>query len=257
MMEPNKKGKVRVQMIAMPSVYPVTIPSDYKFIRNDLWYLLFSTPAYYLFYLVLGVIYFRVIGTHRILGRKKLVPLRKSGFISVANHCHLFDTVLTGSALLPRKPWYASVQRNFEAPYYRNMFRILRGFPIPDGVMGLRKIMNPVSNAVRQGKIVHFFPEEELWHLYQDVDHFQRGAFYLAHLSECPVVPVVHMFRPKLFFGRVLSKSILDITTEIGDPVYPPVPLKPGQMPDSGSVQQMCDQVRQWLKVKLDDFHRR
>jgi 1-acyl-sn-glycerol-3-phosphate acyltransferase len=254
---PVKNSKVRQQQVPMESVYPIRITAGYTFIRTDAFYLFFSTIAYYLFYLVLGIGFFRILGSQRVVDRRKLRPLRRTGYITVANHCHLFDTVLTGMALLPRKPWYASVQRNFEAPYFRRMFRILRGFPIPEGVMGLRKIMKPVTEAVRRGTIVHMFPEEELWHLYQDIDHFQRGAFYLAHLAGCPVVPVVHLFRPRKFFGRELSANILVIRTVVGDPVYPRIPMAGESSPDPGSVQEMCDQVQQWMKKMLDQYHSR
>ena len=146
----------------MESVYPMKITSDYTFIKTNTSYLFFSHIAYTLFHLVLGIGFFKIIGTHKVSGKENLKPLKKQGFITVANHCHIFDTVLTGLAVLPRRPWYASVQRNFEAPYFRKMFRILRGFPIPDGALGLRRILKPVVTAVHKGTIVHFFPEEEL-----------------------------------------------------------------------------------------------
>jgi len=249
-----KKGKVREQQVPMESVYPITVSSSYRFVRYDFFYLFFSTISYYAFYFVLGICWFKFIGKQRTYGREKLKTLRKEGYITVANHCHIFDTVLTGMAMFPRRPWFASVQRNFEAPYFRKMFRILRGFPIPDGVLGLRKIMKPVTEAIQRGKIVHFFPEEELWHLYQEIDHFQRGSFFLAHMASCPVVPVVHMFRPGKFFGKELSKNILTITTVIGDPIYPRIPCSHGTIPDMDSVQEMCDIAQEWMRSNLNEF---
>jgi 1-acyl-sn-glycerol-3-phosphate acyltransferase len=248
--------KVREQQVPMESVYPMTITSDYTFIKTNFSYLFFSHIAYTLFYLVLGIVYFRIIGTHKIKGGKNLKPLRKKGFITVANHCHIFDTVLTGVSVWPRRPWYASVQRNFEAPYFRKMFRILRGFPIPNGVTGLRWIVKPVVDAVHSGTIVHLFPEEELWHLYQGIDYFQRGAFYLAHQAGCPVVPVVHMFTTRKFFGRELSKNVLNITTVIGEPIYPRKPKEEGKGIDMDSVQEMCDQAQEWMRKQVEGFHR-
>ncbi|NCB27772.1 MAG: hypothetical protein EOM62_20315, partial [Bacteroidia bacterium] len=92
-MEPKK---VREQQIPMESVYPITIPPDFSYIRTDGFYLFFSHIAYTLFYWFLGIGFFRILGSHTIKGRQHLRPLKKQGFISVANHCHLFDTVLTG-----------------------------------------------------------------------------------------------------------------------------------------------------------------
>lgn len=238
----------------MESVYPITIPPDYPYIKTNFSYLFFSHIAYTLIHITLGIGFFQLIGSHKVYGRKNLKAFKKKGFISVANHCHILDTVLTGVSVLPRRPWYASVQRNFEAPYYRKMFRILRGFPIPDGVFGLRKIVDPVVTAVKQGKIVHLFPEAELWHLYQQIDHFQRGAFYLAHHANCPVIPHVHLFRPRRFFGRKISDNILKITTIIGEPIYPRVPYKEGESVDLDSVQEMCDTAQAWMRKMVAEY---
>ena len=251
----KKPSKVREQQVPMESVYPIKVTADFPFIRNDFLYLFFSNIAYYAFYLLLGIGFFKILGSHKVYGRENIKPLKGKGFISVANHCHIFDTVLTGSAFLPRKPWYASVQRNFEAPYFRKMFRILRGFPIPDGVFGLKKIIKPVVEAVEQGKIVHLFPEAELWHLHQGIDYFQKGAFYLAHHTNCPVVPMVHLFRTRTFFGKPISKNILKVKTIIGDPIYPRMPRVENNSIDLDSVQEMSDLVQKWMKDKVAEYH--
>lgn len=251
-----KSDNVREQQVPMESVYPMKITSDYTFIKTNYSYLFFSHITYTIFHLVLGIGFFKIIGTHKVRGKKNLKGLKKKGFISVANHCHIFDTVLTGLAVLPRRPWYASVQRNFEAPYFRKMFRMLRGFPIPDGVFGLRRILKPVVDAVNKGKIVHFFPEEELWHLHTGIDHFQKGSFYLAHHANCPVIPIVHLFHTRKFFGKILSDNILNITSIVGEPIYPNIKVEEGGRVDLESVQEMSDTAQQWMREQAAKYYK-
>ena len=251
-----KKVKVRQQQVPMKVVYPMTIPPDYQFIRTDLLYKIYSSITYSFFAVFLGIGYFNILCRHRIYGKNHLKLLKRKGFITVANHCHIFDTVLTGLALKPRSAWYASVQRNFEAPYYRKMFRMLKGFPIPDGLLGIHQIIKPVVDAVHDGKIIHFFPEAELWHLYQGIDYFQRGAFYLAHHANCPVVPMVHLFKPRTFFGKQISKNFLTIKTVIGEPVYPLNPVeKHGNSVDLKSVQRMTLTIKEWMTQEMKKYH--
>lgn len=250
------KDQVREQLVPMESKYPIKITSDYTFIKTNKSYLFFSHIAYTLFHWVLGIGFFNILGKHQVLGKENLKPLRKKGFISVANHCHIFDTVITGVAVLPRRPWYASVQRNFEAPYYRKMFRSLRGFPIPDGPMGLRRLIQPVTKAIENGNIIHFFPEEELWHLHTGIDFFQKGAFYLAHHANCPIVPIVHLFKPRSFFGKKISDGILDITTIVGPAIYPENPMEEGKKHDMNSVQKMTDAAQKWMIDQSKEYYK-
>lgn len=248
------KDKPREQQIPMPSVYPIDIDSSYQFIRNDFLYLLQSHITYTLFYLVLGIGLFRIVFGQKVVGRKNLRSLKKQGFISVANHCHLFDTVMTGMALSPRRPWYASVQRNFEAPYLRKMFRMLRGFPIPQKRTGLKMILKPIVKAIKNKKIVHFFPEEELWHLCQQVDYFQKGAFYLAHHANCPVLPMVHLFTTRRFFGKAISPNWINVKTVIGEPIFPEKSYEKGKGVDKKSVERMAKKAQDWMQEVMDDY---
>lgn len=240
-------------MVPMPSVYPLVIGQDYEFIKKDAVYLFFSHIAYTLFYLVLGIGFFRIFCGQRIIGRKNLRPLKKRGFISIANHCHLFDTVMTAVAVSPRRPWFASVQRNFEAPYLRKMFRILRAFPIPQQAMGLKRILQPVVEAVQENKIVHFFPEEELWHLCRQIDHFQKGAFYIAHHANCPVLPVIHLITPRYILGKEVFPNWIKIKTIIGEPLYPDTVYEKGKRIDMQSVNKMADNAQAWMRKRMDE----
>lgn len=248
----RQKIKVRKQRVIVNSIRPIEIDENYKFIRDDFAFLILSKVVYFFCALILGGIFFKLICTHKILGKKKINVLKRIGFISVSNHCHYLDGVLTGSALGPRIIWYPSVQRNFETPYLRRFLRILKGFPIPRGPFGLMHIIKPCVQAINKGDIIHFYPESELWHLHQEIGNFQQGAFYMAHVTNCPIVPIVHLFKPKTFFGKKLSSEILTITSVIGDPIYPDNPCDLiNKYVDMESVKIMTNKAHDWMESEM------
>jgi 1-acyl-sn-glycerol-3-phosphate acyltransferase len=245
------KNKRRKQRTQVNSILPLSIGEDYVFIRRDFFFLFFS-KILFLITLVFGRVFFRVVGSHAILGRNKISGLNHLGFISIANHCHYLDGALTSSALGPRTIWFPSVQRNFETPYLRRILRLLKGFPLPANPFGLIQIMKSCIDAIAKGEVINFNPEAELWHLHQGIGTFQTGAFYLAHEANCPVVPVVHLFKPKTLFGRKISNQILDITSVIGDPIYPSNPRSLNKNERHiESVKIMTDQARDWMEKEM------
>lgn len=243
--------EIRKQQTYLKSTHPLSIDENYVFIRDDFTYLFFSKICYF-FVVVFGRFFLKIIGNHKVIGENKITNLNSNGFISICNHCHFLDSVLTGTALKKRNVWYSSMQRNFETPYLRHILRILKGFPIPNNPFGLMQILKPVIKTIHEGNIVHFYPEAEIWHLHLGISNFQQGAFYLAHAANCPVVPIVHLFKQKNFFGLKLSKNILDITTIIGDPIYPNSNIVVGyNHVDINAVKIMADDAKAWMEKEV------
>lgn len=200
------------------------IDNNYAFIKFSIIFRLLSFMATFLFYIlftVFNILFYRL----RFEGKENIKKLRRKGFISVANHCHFLDTVFIAQKFFPRTVYFPTVQRNFQVPFLKTLLRLLRSFPIPERTTGFKMILPALGEALKRNKIVHFFPEGDLWHLHQGIDdRFKRGAFYLAHIYNVPVLPMVLKFKPMKLFGKNIGKNWITVKLYIDKPVYPGEP---------------------------------
>ena len=243
----RRKIKVREQQMYVDARYPLKIDDEYSFIREDVGYLVLSKIVYF-FVIIFGRLFLNIFYTHKAIGKNKIDKLNGKGFISISNHCHFLDSVLTGTTLRKRTIWFSSMQRNFEIPYVRHILRILKVFPIPKSPLGLMQILKPVEKALEEANVIHFYPESEMWHMHQGIGMFQHGAFYLAHKANCPVVPLVHLFKPRKVLGVQISKNLLNVTTVIGEPIFPDNPCNiSNSQVDLESVKIMVENAHAWM----------
>ena len=239
-------------IVEMWTPLKLDIDGDYAFIRFSPFFRAVSFLVY-LFFCIIFTVWNTLFYRERVVGRENLKTLRGKGFITVANHCHYLDTVMIAQKLFPRTIYFPTAQRNFQVPFLRTLLRLLRSFPIPDHALGFKMILSPLGEALRRNKIIHFFPEGDLWHLHQGIDDtFKRGAFYLSHIHNVPVVPMVLEFSPMLFRGGPIGKNWITVKLHIGKPIYPDKFSESEHDIDKSSVDRMIKEANSWMKSVLE-----
>jgi glycosyltransferase involved in cell wall biosynthesis/1-acyl-sn-glycerol-3-phosphate acyltransferase len=164
----------------------------------------------------------RVVLGARVTGYRNLWKVR--GAITVSNHVHLLDSALVGTALFPRKAIFTTLPQNLDRLFPGLLVHPLGGVPIPKEPSKLELFFDEMYFALRQGDLVHFFPEGQLKPFNESLQKFHRGAFELAAMARVPVVPItirfIHptgisrLWRRRPLIRMVISKPIMPVSLD-------------------------------------------
>jgi glycosyltransferase involved in cell wall biosynthesis/1-acyl-sn-glycerol-3-phosphate acyltransferase len=156
----------------------------------------------------------------KIKNRRVLLKIRKSGAVAVCNHIHQMDSPICAVGIPWRKLTYVSRPDNFDMKGAGFFVDALGSVPAPMTPRELQVFIYTLSKKIRRRKIVLFFPEGERINYNENLQSFQRGAFYLAVDARSPVLPIQILPRkPDGLFKSLRKKPCF--TLIFGEPLYP------------------------------------
>ncbi len=158
----------------------------------------------------------------KIKNKKILKALRKqkTAFITIANHCLILDSTMSVATTFPKTLYMPTVEPTMKIPVARLILRAGNVMPIPFNIRGLVKFKNDCNEILKNGKVLHYFPEGALWPYYGKLREFKPGAFRFAVDANVPVLPYCFYFRERRGLWKLLGKKPL-VTLEVIKPIYP------------------------------------
>ncbi len=163
-------------------------------------------------------LYTRLFMGVRVRGSTNLWKVR--GALTVCNHVHMLDSALVGIVLFPRKAVFPTIGQNLNTLFPGVLVHALGGVPIPEKMSDMPYFFDEMEFKLRQGKVVHFFPEGQLVPYGTTLRGFKRGAFRLAAKAHVPVVPITIRFaEPKGLYRLIRRKPMMRMT--VHEPIRP------------------------------------
>jgi 1-acyl-sn-glycerol-3-phosphate acyltransferase len=162
----------------------------------------------------LSYAFFRCYYHSRIIGRSKLIPLKKA--ILISNHTTVLDPVLISAAVFFRLTYHTLLEGTVKFPFLGTFTRLLGGIPVPLGSDGTARLVHGCGEAFKYRRYIHFYPEGECFLYNNKVRRFRQGAFLTAALLDVPVVPLATVFYEG-FCGTPRPRVELVVL----DPLYP------------------------------------
>lgn len=115
---------------------------------------------------------------------------KQGGALLVCNHVSFMDALVLGGAS-PRPLRFVMDQPIFDSPWLKWWFQLVGAIPIESerhSPGALRRALDDVSEALRQGEIVMVFPEGRLTPD-GDIHTFRRGLETILARDNVPVIP--------------------------------------------------------------------
>lgn len=197
------------------------VDRKYEYVPKNKLFRLASNVLYYgIAYPVLTLINKLFLGL-KIEGKENLKKIKNTGAVTIANHAHMLDCTIVGISSIPRKVYFTSLESNFKIPVVNVLIRLLNTLPIPTERASKKEFIETIDSLLKEGKIVHFYPEGSLWPYCERLRGFKNGAFDFAVRNQVPILPYVIEFRkPDGIYQWFKKKPCITVT--ILKPIEPP-----------------------------------
>lgn len=153
----------------------------------------------------------------KIVGKENLRGVRSA--VLTCNHINKIDCALVKSAVPYRRLRITVGEFNNWSGVFGAMLRAGGTMPFGSTRATLCHLNAAVSEYLKKGSFVLFYPEGALWWCYEKPRPMLDGAFYTAAKNGVPVVPMFFTF--KNVRKRRDGSDVKQFTLHIGRPVYP------------------------------------
>lgn len=193
------------------------INEDYEYVKKGKIFTWCSNMLYYGVAVPVIYVLTKFVYDLKIEGKENLASL-KTGAVTVSNHVLVLDCAMVGLALDEKRVYYTTLEDSFKIPLVRHLIKLLRAIPIPTEIKNKPHFTKALDETLKNGDIVHFYPEASLWPYYNKLRTFKTGAFRFALRNNVPIIPMVFTFRRPEGMRRIIKRKS-DVTLTILEPI--------------------------------------
>lgn len=179
-----------------------------------------SNIIYWTIYCLLapiGIFVCRYIFGVKVINKDVLQNIDAKKVILISNHCMYNDPLFILYAIFPNKTFFTTMQRNIDIPIIGKFIQTMGAIALPRN-----KYPEEISTYLNDNKFMHFFPEGNLIHYNQELQKFQKGAFYFAYKYQIPIICITNQIHKRKIFGREITWLPRSVISIISKPHYPP-----------------------------------
>jgi len=183
------------------------LKDNYKWIHNNVFYIIFSYLLYYPFALF-GFIYTKLILRVKIKNRKVLKGYK--GYYYYSNHTQeigdIFNPVLVN---FPRRPYFICSPANLGIPILGKLLPMLGALPIPSSIHAMIKFNEAVKTRSKNHPLI-IYPEAHLWPWATEIREFKGSSFKYPVENNLPIFIATTTYQKSKIFKKPKITIYLD-----------------------------------------------
>ena len=186
----------------------------------------------------------------KVVGRKNLKYVKKTGAILTCNHVHKLDCTLIRYATTRRKLKIIVGEFNNFKGFGGKVLRSACTMPLSKDIKCIKNLYKATGNFLDKKELILFYPEGSLWYCYEKPRPLNSGAYHFAVKFNVPVVPMFFTFKNKK--KRKDGTYVKQFILHIGKPIY-----KQNDLTDKENIQVLKKANELFNKNVYEEFYKK
>lgn len=195
----------------------IDLPKNFKYIHKNVFFKIGSFLLYYgLCKPILGSIL--LFSGVKVVGKKKLKPLKKSGAFIYSNHTSFFDVFDKQCLVFGFKRGdILGYTDSLTLPYLVKKICLGAGYvPLPTSIGDFKKFDEYLKTMiVKKKRWLIIYPEAHIWPYYTGIREFPSTSFKYPAKFNLPVIPIATCYR-KVKYSKKPKETMFVL-----DPIFP------------------------------------
>lgn len=143
---------------------------------------------------LLSPLWIRIVYGAKVVGRRNLKAVKKTGAVSICNHFSELDTLFVRGAVGHYRSFHTASPKNNKTGLRGTILRCGGLLPFSGNLAAMRNLDAEIGRLIHRRKIVNFYAEQAMWTAYRKPRPMKRGAFHYAVKFNAPVLPIFCTF---------------------------------------------------------------
>jgi len=172
------------------------------------WYHIIAKPLAFLF--------LKLKFGHKIINKKVLYQIDKTGFFLYGNHTNaIADALIPTMVAHPTSTYVIVHANNVSMPVLGKITPSLGALPLPDDGKAARNFNKAIKNLIEKKNFITIYPEAHLWPYYTGIRNFKDGSLRYPVQLRVPAFCFTNTYQRRKF------RKTPRIVTYIDGPFYP------------------------------------